>query len=207
MKGLRRLARELGAEVLVRLWSRVSPETALTTAPSMAPSDSIQRAMNLIMPLHVPNIVARSRLAQVLFEATDEVLVGLNNVGTVHFARFDIVDGNLCMFSIYDGDLASYIRDFIASIGEVFDGIVAHVRNPPPTPVALHVDEFIAWIRVHDAFQMGGLPTDLKTRDLDTIQRDTMLALHRHPNVQLGLYRAYPGFSAAQIRDRLSIGW
>ena len=51
------------------------------------------------------------------------------NVGTVHFARFVIVDNNLCMFSSYDGDFTNYIRDFIAQIGSVFDGVVAPDRS------------------------------------------------------------------------------
>lgn len=205
--GLKRVGFELATTALVTLWSRFSPPTAMPATTSMSPSDNLQRAMNLIMPLQVPNIVIRGQITQALFEATEEVLVGLNNVGTVHFARFDFVDGNLCMFSIYDGDFTSYIRDFIASIGSVFDAVVALVKDPPPLPVALHVDEFIEWVRVHDAFQMPESPVDLISRDLGTLQRDTLVALHRNRNVQLGLYRAYPGFSVAQIRQRLSVGW
>jgi len=205
--GLKRVGFELVTTALVSVWSRFSPPTAVRTTASMSPSDNLQRAMNLIMPLHVPNIVARGQLTQALFEATDAVFVGLNNIGTVHFARFDFVDGNLCMFSIYDGDFTSYIRDFIAEIGTVFDAIVAWVKDPPPLPVASHVDEFIEWIRAHDAFQMPESPVGLISRDLGTLQRDTLVALHRNPNLQLGLYRAYPGFSVAQIRQRLSIGW
>lgn len=207
LDGLMRAGMELATEALVRLWSRHSPPTVVAVSASLAPSDNLQRAMNLVMPLHVPNIVARGKLTQALFEATDEILCGLNNVGTVHFARFDFIDGNLCMFSVYDGDFTGYIRDFIASIGAVFDTVMAHVKDPPPTPVALHVDAFIDWIRAHDAFQMPESPVALISKDLTTVQRDTLLALHRNPNVQLGLYRAYPGFSVAQIRERLSIGW
>ncbi|MDQ6727756.1 MAG: hypothetical protein M3066_16555 [Actinomycetota bacterium] len=205
--GLKRVGFELATTALVSLWSRCSPPTAVRTTASMSPSDNLQQAMNLIMPLHVPNIVARGQLTQALFEATDAVFVGLNNIGTVHFARFDFVDGNLCMFSVYDGDFTTYIRDFIAEIGAVFDALMTWVKDPPPLPVASHVDEFIDWIRAHDAFQMPESPVGLISRDLGTLQRDTLVALHRNPNVQLGLYRAYPGFSVAQIRRHLSIGW
>jgi hypothetical protein len=61
----------------------------------LALSDNVQRTMNLIMPLRYPNSAGRGEVVAALTEATDEVLVGLNNVGTVHFARFTIVDGNL----------------------------------------------------------------------------------------------------------------
>jgi len=195
------------ATVLAAVWSRLDPPTALPPPRSMAPSDHLQRPMNLIMPLRRPSIVARSQLTRTLVQGTDEVLSGLNNVGTIHFARFDIVAGNLCMFSIYDGDLGGYVRDFIATIGNAFDAILTWVKDPPPLPVGSHVEEFIAWIEAHDAFQMPEQPTDLISRTLSTLPRDTMVALHRHPNVQLGVYRGYPGFSAAQIRHHLSVGW
>ena len=50
-------------------------------------------------------------------------------------------------------------------------------------------------------------PTDIITKNLDTIQRDTLVVLERNRNVQLAMYRAYPGYSAAQIREKLSLGW
>ena len=63
--------------------------------------------MNLVMPLKFPQVAYRVQLGQMLFDAADEILGGLNNVGTVHFARFDVIEGNLCMFSIFDGDFAA----------------------------------------------------------------------------------------------------
>jgi hypothetical protein len=79
---------------------------------------------------------------------------GLDNVGTVHFARFVIVDDNyICMFSVYDGDFTKYIRDFIATIG-VFDGVVACQRGRcrlPSCSVGAHgspsVDDVPAGLR------------------------------------------------------------
>ncbi len=195
------------ASALVAAWSRIEPAPRRPALVSPAPSDHLQRPMNLIMPLRRPSIVARSKLTETLVSATDEVLSGLNNVGTIHFARFDLVAGNLCMFSIYDGDLGGYVRDFIATIGHAFDSILTWVKAPPSLPVGDHVDEFVQWIEAHDAFQLPDRPTDLIIRNLSSLPRDTMLALHRHPNTQLGVYRGYPGFSAAQIRDHLSVGW
>jgi hypothetical protein len=202
-----RLAKEVLASALAAFWSRIEPQAPHSRPVPKAPSDHLQRPMNLIMPLHRPSLVARSLLTRTLVQATDEILAGLDNVGTIHFARFDIVAGNLCMFSIYDGELSGYVRDFIATIGNAFDKILALVKDPPPLPVGHNVDDFIDWIRGHDAFQMPEQPTGLISRDLDTLPRDTVLALHRHRNVQLGVYRGYPGFSAAQIRHQLSAGW
>ena len=56
-------------------------------------------------------------------------MTGLNTTGIVHFARFSIVDGNLCMFSIYDGDFSNYIRDFIATIGSAFDALLMFIKD------------------------------------------------------------------------------
>jgi hypothetical protein len=206
LAGLRRRLEGVFGSVVTAVWSQLTPAPTSAPTASMAPSDNLQRPMNLIMPLRHPHVITRGELAKALFTATDEIVIGLNNVGTVHFARFDIVAGNLCMFSIYDGELTGYIRDFVAVIGHAFDEILGFVKDPPPTPVGHHVDEFLEWIEEHDAFQLPEEPTDITT-NLAALQRQTLVLLHRHPNVQLGVYRGYPGFSAAQIRQHLAVGW
>ena len=74
--------------------------------------------MNLVMPLKDKSPVGRAQAAMAIAQHKDAIYAGLNNVGTVHFARFVIVGDNICMFSVYDGDFTNYIRDFIATIGE-----------------------------------------------------------------------------------------
>jgi hypothetical protein len=197
----------LGISLLTAIWSRRESTVDLPRKVSLAPSDNLQTPMNLVMPLRYPLVASRALFAQMLFEAADEILAGLNNVGTLHFARFDIIDGNLCMFSIYDGDFNGYIRDFIGTIGEAFDAIMAFVKDPAPTPCGQYVDEFIAWVGRHDALQMPeDLPTDV-THDLLALKRRTLVLLQDHGNAQMGVYRGYPGYSVAQIREGLGIGW
>ena len=191
---------------LARYWARHEPQPSFERPPSLAVSDHLQRSMNLVMPLRYPITAGRAEATETLTKATDPVLVGLNNVGTVHFARFDIVKGNLCMFSVYDGDFEAYIRDFISAIGNAFDAIMDLVKDPPPAPCAHHVDEFIEWVHAHDALQLPEDPAS-PSPDVTLLKRRTLTLLHRNRDVQLGFYRAYPGFSAAQIRDRLGIGW
>ncbi|MDQ4097077.1 MAG: hypothetical protein M3144_04325, partial [Actinomycetota bacterium] len=142
---VRRVEVALGS-VLAVYWARRDPPAPVRVPASLAISDNVQRSMNLIMPLRYPITGGRSETTRILTKATDEILVGLNNVGTVHFARFTIVKGALCMFSVYDGDFEGYIRDFISSIGTSFDQIMMLVKNPPATPCAEHVDEFVAWV-------------------------------------------------------------
>ena len=89
--------------------------------------------MNLVMPLADQTPVGRARAAQAVAANIDELFTGLSNVGTVHFARFDLIGGNLCMYSVFDGDFRAYIRDFICVFGSVFDSLLGR-RRPPPSP-------------------------------------------------------------------------
>jgi hypothetical protein len=190
----------------VAIWARLERPERPPRVESMAPGDNLQRSMNLVMPLNPRSLAQRGRLTTDLVVATEMIVVGLNNVGTVHFARFVLVGPNLCMFSVFDGDMTGYIRDFITVIGQAFDVILGYVRDPPPTPVGKHPDDFIAWVAAHDAFQMPEQPTDLRP-DMRSVERHSLYALRREHNVQLGEYRCYPGYSAAQIRQHLGIGW
>ena len=123
--------RLLAARVLVPFWAWRTPVKPLPGGPrySVQPGDNVQRMMNLIMPLKDKSAIGRANAARAIAENKDEIYAGLDNVGTVHFARFVIVDDNICMFSVYDGDFTNYIRDFIATIGSVFDAVVELVEG------------------------------------------------------------------------------
>ena len=43
--------------------------------------------------------------------------------------------------------------------------------------------------------------------NLEDLPRYLILQLHKNPNVQIGAYRAYPGYSVAQVRDKMGVGW
>lgn len=202
-------------ESLVRFWAwrlHSSPAEG-GPRPSQQPTDNVMRTMNLVMPLQDKTAIGRAKAAMVVGSALDEIYSGLDNVGTVHMARFSIVDGNLLMFSWYDGDFHTYIRDFIITLGHAFDAIVQMVEDPPPTPCWKHVDPFIEWVHRHDAFQVPddpGMLIDTIAPDLDSLDdlpRALVLRLHENPSVQLGSYRGYPGYSVAQIRHELGVGW
>jgi hypothetical protein len=191
---------------LIAYWNRHDPPVVPVRAFSANPSDNLQVAMNLVMPLADPSPVARAQLIQTLAGAVQEVIAGLNNTGIVHFARFTIVEGNLCMFSMYDGDFSNYIRDFIYNIGEAFDALLGFIKDPPPLPVEDFPDAFIAWVRQHDSLQLPERITDLSD-DVLKLPRRLTLILDGNANTQLFTYRAYPGYSVAQIRNALDLGW
>ena len=68
----------------------------------------------------------------------------MDSVGTPHFAQFvPLEDHQLGFFTVYDGAFDKYIMDFTRNIGEVFDVIFKFTKDPPPSPCARHVQEFI----------------------------------------------------------------
>jgi len=215
----------IASHILVPFWAWRTPVEKLPGGPpySVQPGDNVQRMMNLVMPLKDKSPIGRAKAALAIAQNKDEIYAGLDNVGTVHFARFVIVDNNICMLSVYDGDFTNYIRDFIATIGSVFDDVVALVEGGDAvTPSETNVEKFIDWVHAHDMYQVPDLATGLLrdqealkgdtaasgNDDLRLLPRELILQLHVNPNVSLGSgYRAYPGYSAAQVRQRMGIGW
>ncbi len=211
--------------IVVPYWAWRTPVKPQPGGPpfSIQPGDNLQRMMNLVMPLKDKSPVGRAKAALAIAQNKDEIYAGLDNVGTVHFARFVIVDDNICMFSVYDGDFTNYIRDFIATIGSVFDAVVGLVEGGETViPSERNVEKFIDWVHAHDMYQVPDLATGILRDqeavngdtaasghdDLRQLPRDLILQLRVNPNVSLGSgYRAYPGYSAAQVRRQFGIGW
>src|SRR5271170_1934181 len=220
-----RLFQFLSAKVLVPYWAWRTPTPPLPGGPrtSVQPSENVQRMMNLIMPLKDKSAVGRAKAAFAIANNVDEIFAGLDNVGTVHFARFLLIGDYICMISVYDGDFSNYIRDFIATIGSVFDKVVKLVEGGEAiTPSEERIEAFIEWVHEHDLFQAPDFPTDLFTLnkesgktprgegplELRTLPREFVLQLNANPNISLGGgYRGYPGFSAAEVRRKFGVGW
>jgi hypothetical protein len=211
--------------LVVPFWAWKTPVEKLPGGPpfSIQPGDNVQRMMNLVMPLKDKSAVGRALAALAIAQNKDEIYAGLDNVGTVHFARFVIVDNNICMLSVYDGDFTNYIRDFIATIGSVFDNVVELVVGGEDViPSEQHVEKFIDWVHAHDMYQVPDDATGILRNqeaqrgdtaasgndDLLLLPRRLILQLNVNTNVSLGSgYRAYPGYSVAQVRQQLGIGW
>ena len=215
----------VAAKILVPYWAWRTPVKPQPGGPhySVQSGDNVQRMMNLIMPLKDKSPVGRAKAALAIAANKDEIYAGLDNVGTVHFARFVIVGDNICMFSVYDGDFTNYIRDFIVTIGDVFNAVVELVEGGDDViPCEDNVEAFIQWVHERDLYQVPDTATDF-LRDQEALNGDTaasgdddltllprkmVLQLRANANVSLGGgYRAYPGFSAAQVRKQLGIGW
>jgi hypothetical protein len=215
----------VAAKIIVPFWAWRTPVRPQPGGPpfSIQPGDNVQRMMNLVMPLKDKSPIGRAQAALAIAQNKDEIYAGLDNVGTVHFARFVIVDDNICMFSVYDGDFTNYIRDFIATIGSVFDAVVSIVEGGEDViPSEQNVEKFIDWVHAHDIYQVPDIATGVLRDqeamkgdkaasgkdDLMLLPRQLILQLKANPNVSLGSgYRAYPGYSAAQVRRQFGIGW
>ncbi|MEL6102999.1 MAG: hypothetical protein AAFR68_17025 [Pseudomonadota bacterium] len=215
----------LSRYVVVPYWAWRDPRPKLPGGPrpSPQPSDNLQRMMNLIMPLKDPSPAGRARATLAIAQNVDEIFAGLDNVGTVHSARFLLLDNNLCMISVYDGDFSNYIRDFIVTIGSVFDEVMTLVEGGEDLiPTEHNVEKFIDWVHEHDLFQAPDFPTDLfdlqdeaigrspdsPPHPLSSLPRALVLQLYANRNISLGGgYRAYPGLSAAQVRAKFGEGW
>jgi hypothetical protein len=196
------LFQAIARHVLVPYWAWRLPVARRQGGPppALAPVASLQHMMNLVMPLKDKSAIGRAKAVLAIAQNVDEIYAGLNNVGTVHFARFVIVGDDLCMFSVYDGDFSNYIRDFIVSVGSVFDAVVSLIEGGDAViPCETHAEAFIDWVHAHDLYQVPDLATDLLiahggATDLRRLPRDLILQLNVNPNVSIGSgYRAYRG--------------
>lgn len=113
---------------------------------------AVQSPLNLFMPLASPDTI--SQLEQTLGQNQEQLSEALTSISTVHFARFMLLnlDGKptLALFTEYDGDFTTYVKDFVAKLGPIFDAMLQFVADPPALPVADHADEFVAWVQAHN---------------------------------------------------------
>jgi hypothetical protein len=78
-----------------------------------------------------------------LFQATD-------SIGRVHYSRFTVLSERTLLFlGDFDGEFDRLMADLAKLAGPVFDAILRHVDNPPPTPAAANVDAFVKWTTAH----------------------------------------------------------
>ena len=73
-----------------------------------------------------------------------------DDLGTVHFSRFMVVgDEKLLFLSDIDDEVDEHIERLVESAGPVFDAILEHVADPPPTPVADNPERAAKWLKRH----------------------------------------------------------
>jgi len=126
--------------------------------------------LTLIMPI-IPG-TSLTAIAATLAESKNEIDDALKTIGTVHFARFLLLDSSkpnlqpdlsattasnslvLGVITEYDGDFNAYIQDFVSKLGGVFDALLGFVVDGKKLiPVANNVAAFQAYITLNDASQ------------------------------------------------------
>jgi hypothetical protein len=110
----------------------------------------VQNALNLGLPLkdraQMPALLQTIASVQ---QTVDDALTGLHYV---HFARFLPTPdfATLQVITSYDGDLDSYLMDFVLVLGDIFNAILAFVDGAPPLPVQQYPQEFVAFVKANN---------------------------------------------------------
>ena len=215
---------------------RLGASPALRDLPRLqSPAVVIQRVMNLVMPIkRTPpdgtevSPKMKAELVIALAAERDAVTTAMDNIGTVHFARFNIIGNDLHLISVYDGTVQGYVHDFAVHLGPAFDTILGFIEDWPPdrykradgaqVSVRDHPAEFVEWVLRHDIRQLPRDPSELLRPMLEVggdggptvtemLFESLVTLFEREPNVHLSMHRAYAGRTVAQIRDALEMGW
>lgn len=115
----------------------------------------VQNALNLNLPLkspaQMPDLIATIAHLQPRFTAA---VLGLRSL---HFARFlPTVDyANLLVITAFDGDVESYLMDFIGTLGDEFNALLRFMKDPPRLPVQEYPVEFAKWVNDHNTSQVS----------------------------------------------------
>jgi hypothetical protein len=156
--------------------------------------------LTLLMPV-IPGTNPQT-IAAALASSQDAIDKALTSIGTVHYARFLLLDRStpnlqpggsseqlvLAVITEYDGSFDDYIGDFVNQIGNVFNALLQFVvGGAAVTPVQNHTAAFLAFVTANDASQH--FPNN----------GDTSPGV---PGSSNGLYQAYP----YSVQDILAAG-
>ncbi len=124
------------------------------------PPQLVQNPLTAVMTAKSPeDFIALRELVERLQSLPPDqnpVTVALNNLGTVHFARFALLGNDqVAVITTYDGDFEKYINEFIDEIGDVFNALLSHVADAPPLPVQTYRQEFLDYIHTIDRRCVG----------------------------------------------------
>jgi hypothetical protein len=109
--------------------------------------DPTQSALSLVLKVKQPVAENAAHLQEALSQLTPD---GLNNVGTVHFARFLFMDDNskFLVFTSFDGTFTDYVNAFIDETGDMFNLLLQYVDTPEGvTPVQQNREAFIDFVQ------------------------------------------------------------
>ena len=116
--------------------------------------EQVQNALNLFLTMKNP--AQMPALLKLLQLAKPRIQAALGGLHYVHFARFlPTRDGaTLLVITEYDGDLNSYLMDFVAVLGDEFNAILEFVRDAPRLPVQKYPQEFCRFVASNNLDQV-----------------------------------------------------
>ncbi len=107
-----------------------------------------QNHFTLSFPLKSPSDA--KLLAEQLPPLMPKLFRANDTIGTVHYSRFTVLSEKTLLFlGDFDGEFDRLMADLAKTAGPVFDLILRHVENPPPTPIAANKDAFVKWAAAH----------------------------------------------------------
>src|SRR5437763_7967649 len=107
-----------------------------------------QNHFTLSFPLKSPSDA--KLLAEQLQPLMPELFRANDTIGTVHYSRFTVLSEKTLLFlGDFDGEIDRLMADLAKAAGPVFDAVLRHVDNPPPTPVSANTDAFVKWTAAH----------------------------------------------------------
>lgn len=134
----------------------MSQSTPAVPAQTPAAPAMKQNPLTLIMTIKSPEdaAVLRALLNKFLSLPRDQnpIDVALDKLAKVHFARFVFLDNDtrLAVITSYDDSFEDYINDFVNVIGDIFNALLAHMKDAPPLPVQQYRKEFLDYVGKND---------------------------------------------------------
>jgi hypothetical protein len=116
---------------------------------SVALEDQVQNSINLYLPLKNP--AQAMSLVAALKDAGPQAHEALASLRTVASARFvmEPTGSALWVMTVFDGDMGSYLMDFVGVLADVFDAILVYVHGAPPLPVRDHAQAYVEFVKAH----------------------------------------------------------
>jgi hypothetical protein len=147
-------------------------------APAAQVTPPVSNALTLIMTIKGQQDSAELKkfLLAAQNPGQNQINIAMNKLGIVHFARFVFLDDTkLAVITNFDGSFERYIGAFTEEIGPIFDELLKHMADAPPTPVQQHPKEFLKYVQDRDLSR--GQPgysayPQLKVQDILTLKAE-----------------------------------